>query len=126
MMQTAYALSEFYNSFGIPAYMELNVPEDAERPYITYSLVETEWQQPSTHYARVWYRDEGNAAILAKVDEIKAAIGTGAKIECDDGYVVIRPGTPFAQIQIEDNDSNQQNAYNKFAYLNMQINCYHL
>ena len=74
MINTAKALYEFYSGFGLPAYTVSTVPDDAQLPYITYSLIETEPLESATHYAQVWYRDTSNAALLAKVDEIKAAL----------------------------------------------------
>lgn len=119
MINTAQALYEFYSGFGLPAYTTSTVPDEAQLPYITYSLVESEPLAPATHYAQVWYRDTGNAAILGKVDEIKAAIGDGVRITCDGGYVVIRPGTPFVQLQTDEDPEI------RYAYINTQINCYH-
>ena len=119
MINTAKALYEFYSGFGLPAYTVSTVPDDAQLPYITYSLIETEPLESATHYAQVWYRDTSNAALLAKVDEIKAALGNGVRIDCDGGYVVLRPMTPFVQLMV---DANPENRY---AYINMQINCYH-
>lgn len=119
MINTARALYGFWSGFDLPAATTMTVPEEWEPPYITYSLVESEPLQPATHYAQVWYRDTGNAAMLAKVDEIKAAIGDGVRMKCDGGYVVLRPSTPFVQIMTD------QAPENRYAYLNMQINCYH-
>lgn len=126
MTNTAAALYAFWSSFGLPAYTTTTVPdEDAQGapvapPYITYSLPETEPLESATHYAQVWYRDTSNAALLAKVDAIKAAIGTGVSIPCDGGYVVLRPMTPLVQINV---DAVPETRY---AYINLQINCYHL
>lgn len=119
MINTAKALYKFYSGFGIPAYTTETVPDNVVVPYITYSLVESESLEPSTHYAQVWYRSTSNAALLAKVDEIKEAIGTGIRLECDGGYVVLRPSTPLAQLMTDEDHSI------KFVYLNLQINCYH-
>lgn len=119
MINTAQALYQFWSGFGLPAATIGTVPDEWELPYITYSLVETEPTEAATGYAQVWYRDTGNAAMLAKVDEIKAAIGTGIVLPCDGGYVVIRPSTPFVQLMV-DADPAQ-----RYAYINFQINCYH-
>lgn len=121
MMNTAAALYGFYSGFGLPAYAVGSVPEDAVLPYITYSLVETESFEAGTHYAQVWYRSTSNAEVLAKVDAIKRAIGQGVRLPCDGGYVVIRPQTPFAQILTE-----LDRPENRSAYINLQINCYHM
>ena len=126
MTNTARALNEFWSGFGLWAFAVNTVPDEdpdgnpMNPPYITYSLVETEPLEPATHYAQVWYRDTGYADLLAKVDEIKAAIGTGVKLECDGGYVVLRPLSPLAQIMVDEDPTV------RYAYINLQINCYHV
>lgn len=119
MMNTARALYDFWSGFGLPAATVGTVPDGWQLPYITYSLVESEPLAPTTHYAQVWYRDTCNAAMLAKVDEIKAAIGDGVVLDCEGGCVVIRPATPFVQLMVDENPEN------RYAYINMQLNCYH-
>lgn len=125
MINTARALNDFWNGFGLWAFAVNTVPDEdpdgnpMKPPYITYSLVETESLEPATHYAQVWYRDTSYVNLLAKVDEIKAAIGTGVRLECDGGCVVIRPATPYVQLM---DDMEPENHY---AYINTQINCYH-
>lgn len=119
MVNTAQALYSFWSGFGLPAYMVNTIPDDAALPYITYSLPETEPLSLSSHYAQVWYRSTSNTQILAKVDEIKSAIGEGKIIECDGGYVVLRPSTPYVQMMVDEDPAN------RYAYINLQINCYH-
>ena len=119
MTDTAQALYQFWSGFGLPAATINTVPDDWDVPYITYSLVETEPVEPATHYAQVWYRSTSNAAMLAKVDEIKNAIGTAAVLKCDGGYVVLRPSTPYVQLGTGENQED------RYAYINLQINCYH-
>ena len=117
MINTAQALYQFWSSFGLPAYTVGTVPLEAQLPYITYSLVETEPFQPLTHYAQVWYRTTSNSALLAKVDEIMAVLKNGVKISCGGGYVALRGATVNLQVDM--------NPENRYAYINMQINCYH-
>lgn len=97
MTNTAKALYKFFNSFDLDAYVEYNIPDDAELPYITYQLIEPAWNDVGTIYARVWYRSTSYAAISAKVDEIKAAVGDGISLPTDGGAVYLTPGTPYAQ-----------------------------
>lgn len=121
MINTAQALYEFWSGFGLPAYTIGTVPdEQAGRPYITYSLPETEPLGQASHYAQVWYRDTSNTALLQKVDEIKAALKNGVLIRCEGGAVSLRPESPFAQLNVD------IDPVNRYAYLSMQINCYHL
>ena len=119
MTNTAQALYGFWSGFGLPAYTTGTVPDGAEVPYITYSLVESESLESATHYAQVWYRDTSNSELLAKVDAIKAAIGTGKVIPCTGGCVVLRPSTPYVQLMTDENPEK------RYAYINLQINCHH-
>lgn len=119
MINTAKALYGFYSGFGLPAYTTMNVPDEAELPYITYSLPETEPLRSSTHYCQVWGRTREHSALLAKADEILQAIGEGVRLECGGGYVVIRPNSPRAQV-LRDEDPDYQ-----YVYISLQINCYH-
>lgn len=126
MVNTAQALNEFWSGFGIPAYMVNTVPDEqpdgtkTEPPYITYSITETEPTEPATHYAQVFYRGGNLGPLLQKVDEIKSAIGTGVIVSCDGGYVSLRPASPLVQIMIDADPDI------RYAYFNLQINCYHL
>ena len=119
MIDTARALYLFWHSFGIPAYTTMTVPDDAELPYITYSLVETEPTENASHYAQVFYRATDNVGLMEKVDAIKEAIGTGKLLRTDSGYVMIRPSTPYVQLMTD------QDPANRYAYINLQLNCYH-
>lgn len=119
MTNTAEALYAFWHSFDLEAYTTTTIPDDVQTPYITYSLPESESLEPATHYAQVFYRSTSNADLLAKVDAIKEAIGDGIRLKCTGGYVVLRPATPYVQIM------NDQNPENRYAYINLQINCYH-
>lgn len=117
MMSTARTLYEFFSSFGIPAYVENNVPDDAALPYITYELVEPDSLSQASFTARVWYMDESFAAITAKVDEIKQAIGWGRGFPVDGGVIWIWRDTNFCQFQPPDEPKI------KIAYLSMIISC---
>ena len=120
MTNTAQALYEFWSGFGIPAYTTGTIPEEVVTPYLTYSLVETEPYEPMQHIAQLWFRATDNAALLAMVDEIKAVIGTGIRLYCEGGSVTLRPDSPYVQLMTDENPEIRR------AYINMQINCYHL
>lgn len=119
MISTAKALNAFYSGFGLPAYTTQTVPDEATEPYITYLLSEPDWSQPATHYAQVWYNDTSNAAVLAKADQIVAAIGDGLLLDCEDGgYIMLRPASPLVQLMVEDTE-------HRSAYINLQLNAFH-
>lgn len=118
MLDTAAALYTFFSSFGLPAYVENTVPDDAALPYITYELREPAPGERSSLTARVWYMDTSFQAITQKVDEIKAAIGTGASLPVASGAVWIWPDDRFCQFQPPDEPKL------KIAYLMLIIGAY--
>lgn len=118
MKDTAGALYRFFSGFDLPAYVENNVPDNAELPYITYELREPEAGERSSLSARVWYMDTGFGAVADKVDQIKNALGRGVSIPTDTGAVWIWPDNPFCQFQPPDEPKI------KIAYLLMIIGAY--
>lgn len=97
MTNTAKALYQFFSGFGLDAYVEYSPPEDAKLPYITYQVIEPDWRDGGTLYARIWYRSTSYAAINAKVDEIAEAVGEGISLYTPTGAVYLFKGTPWAQ-----------------------------
>ena len=116
MTNTARALYQFFSGFGIPAYAEYAPDDDVQLPYITYQVIEPDWDDGGTFYARVWYRSMNFVAINAKVDEIKAAVGEGVSIRTPGGAVYLTKGTPFIQHMPMEGDDTL-----KVAYLNFNI-----
>ena len=117
MTEVAKALKAFYGSFGIPAYTEDNVPNDVKMPYITYTVPQSAVFSSATHQASVWYYGNSNVAVIAKADEILAAIGRGVKLKAGRGFVCIYPGSPLAQMQPADEAL-------AIVYLNLELRSY--
>lgn len=117
MINTAKLIYQFVSKFGLPAYVEGYVPDDAKLPYITYTLVEPDWREQASFTMRVWYKSTSYSEINAKIDEISKAIGGGICIPNSDGYIIIYKDTVFSQFQPYDSDSNV-----KVAYLSMILN----
>lgn len=117
MMEVAAALKTFASGFGLPAYANGSVPDPVTLPYITFPLVEPEWNQKASFYLQVWYRTTSNTELFTKADEICQEIGSGLKIELENGYLVIWPESPMIQL-IVDGDYRS-------AYINLSINSYH-
>lgn len=114
MSTKAAAIHSFLSSFGIPAYTAAGVPEDAQMPYITYSLVDGAWSDPETNMTiDVWYRGESEAKPNAKVSEISKSLGIGgASIRCDNGIIWIKRGSPFAQAVIDEDNTVKRRMIN--------------
>lgn len=97
---------EFWNSFGIPAYDENTVPDDAVMPYITYGAVVSNFENPITLLASIWYRETSWKNISNLADRIAQYIGSSYRaIKIDGGYIVLTLGSPFAQRMSDEDDS---------------------
>lgn len=118
MRAAAKALKSFVGGFGYPAYTVQTVPKDVTVPYLTYPLVEPEWNQKATFYIQGWFRSTSNAELTATADRILREIGTGVTLNTESGYLVIYPETPLVQM-MTDGD------YRSF-YINLSINVYQL
>ena len=105
-MTKAAAIYQFWNSFGLTAYEENSVPDDADFPYITYQLVTDGFGREIQLTASIWYRSEGWTAINAKTEEISQTIGRGGKVvSCDGGAIWLKRGQPFAQSMGDESDN---------------------
>ena len=104
-MTKAAAIYQFWNSFGLTAYEENTVPNDAALPYITYQLVTDSFGLEIQITASLWYRSESWTAINAKTEEISQTISRGGKIiSCDGGAIWLKRGQPFAQNMRDESD----------------------
>lgn len=100
------AIDAFWNSFEIPAYDETAVPDDAVMPYITYSGTTSNFENPITLTASIWYRQTSWRDISLKADEIAQYLGyTYRAIKLDDGYMVLTQGATFAQRMRDEDDA---------------------
>ena len=104
-MTKAAAIYQFWNIFGLTAYEENTVPDDAAFPYLTYQLVTDSFDHEVSVAASLWYRSESWTAINAKTEEISQKISRGGKIiPCDGGAIWLKRGQPFAQNMGDESD----------------------
>ena len=104
-MTKAAAIYQFWSGFGLTAYEENTVPEDAAFPYVTYQLVTDSFDREVAATASLWYRGESWTAINAKTEEINQKISRGGKIiSCDGGAIWLKRGQPFAQSMGDESD----------------------
>ena len=116
-MTKAAAIYQFWNSFGLAAYEENSVPDDAAFPYITYQLVTDSFDREIPLTASIWYRSESWTAINSKTGEISQKISRGGKIiSCDGGAIWLKRGQPFAQ-----NMGDESDDLVKRKYLNITV-----
>ncbi len=99
------ALYRFWASFGLPAYDENIVPDDAELPYITFEAAVSDFDREIPLTASLWYRSDVWDDVIAKAKEIVAAIGKGGKIvNYDGGAMWIKTSSPQYQRMSEPAD----------------------
>ena len=104
-MTKAAAIYQFWSSFGMTAYEENTVSDDAKFPYITYQLATDSFDREVPVTASLWYRSESWTAINAKTEEISQKISRGGKIiSCDGGAIWLKRGQPFAQNMGDESD----------------------
>lgn len=100
------AIDNFWNSFGIPAYDENSVPEDAVMPYITYNASTASFEQPISLNASIYYKSTSWTEISQKADQIAEYIGKSyLPVKLDDGYLVITKSAAFSQRLAGESDS---------------------
>ena len=111
-MTKAAAIYQFWSGFGLTAYEENTVPEDAAFPYVTYQLVTDSFDREVPATASLWYRSESWTAINAKTEEISQTISRGGKIiSCDGGAIWLKRGQPFAQSMGDESDDQIKRKY---------------
>lgn len=117
-MDREQTLHQFWSSFGLKAYDENTVPDNAmaDDKYLTYSVVVSNFDEPSLASASLWYKSTSWAGITAKSEEINAALGRGGKvIPFDRGYLWVKRGVPFAQRMGDEDDTIRR------IYLNVEL-----
>lgn len=86
------ALNTFFNGFGIPGYLEDNIPPAASLPYLTYKpTIPGGWNETASFHARLWYPSKGGRApILQTEDTISAALEDSITLSCEGGAILCK------------------------------------
>lgn len=105
-MTKAQAIHNFWSSFGLTAYDETTVPDNAPFPYITYSVETDSFDNTVMANAILWYRTYSWKDISEKAEDIARAIVkmNPPTIKIDGGRLYISKGVPFSQRKKEEND----------------------
>lgn len=98
------AIQTLWSSFGLTAYDENTVPDDAVLPYITYSASVGELDDAVYLTASVWYRSNSWTEVSQKAEEISDLIGGGFGVRYDGGRLWVTKASPFAQRLAEQSD----------------------
>lgn len=114
------AIHSFWSSFGLKAYDENTVPDNALANnggrYLTYTVINTGFNKPVLASASLWYRDTSWSAIAAKTQQISDALGEGGSLVAyDDGALWVKRGSPFAQRMGDEDDTIRR------VYINVEL-----
>lgn len=106
-MNKAQAIHEFWNSFGIDAYDEGTVPQDASFPRITYTVITDAFDRVVNLQASIWDRNTSWRIVSDLSDTIGKELNEygGKIIKIDGGYIWLTQGYPFAQRMTDPDDS---------------------
>jgi hypothetical protein len=111
-MDKASAIDHFWNGFGIPAYDENTVPDNAPMPRITYNVITDSLGNTVNLSASIWYQGRSWKDVTLKAEEIEKYIGEhgGIVMNLDNGKLWMVKGSPFSQ-RMSDNDSSIRRIY---------------
>lgn len=105
-MDKEQAIHAFWSGFGLDAYDQNTVPDNAQMPYITYSVATGMMDDVVSLSGSLWYKSYSWKEIAGKALEISRYLGWGGKIiKLDKGYMWIYKGSPFSQRMQDEDDS---------------------
>ena len=119
MIKTAQALTAWFSRFGVPVYLENDVPDGAEPPYITIPLKDPDWRKQVSYQIMLWDRATSNIGLINRADAIANAVGEGVRLPFDGGLLVMRIDTDTpAQLSADDDF--------RYVRLPFVLNAYHM
>lgn len=100
------AFYNFVSSFGVVAYDENSVPDDAPDKRITYELVVDSLDNEVYPTISIWDRSSSWKYLDSKLSEIEKFITEMGTVKFDNGRLWIKKGSPFAQRMSDDLNSD--------------------
>lgn len=105
-MTAEQAIHSFWSSFNLTAYDENSVPDNAQLPYITYSLSVDTFNNTVLNTINIWYRSTSWINVTDKAKEIINTITDGGiSIPTDNGMIRMNLGNPIYN-RMGDEDKN--------------------
>lgn len=94
-MDKTQALHSFFTRFGVKAYDEGTVPDEAPMPRITHEVIDDEFGAQNFITASIWDRSTSWKGVTDILKLIEAELD--ATIHCDGGMLWLKKAHPFAQ-----------------------------
>lgn len=106
------SFNEFWNSFGVVAFHEASVPDEAQfermgiapYPRITYSLETNDFGVPTSLTASVWDRSTSWKSTAELRDQIINRLKDGG-VKINDGKIWIKTGAPTSSPMSDPDDT---------------------
>ena len=106
-MDKLQAYHSFWSGFGLKAYDETSVPDDAVMPYITYEVAQDSFNYSLALTASIWYRSSSWIESVDKLEQITDSISRGGKlISYDGGAFWVKRANPWAQRLADESDDS--------------------
>ena len=103
-MNKTQALHTLFNNFMV-AYPAHAVPEDTIFPWLTYEVITANWGDNSVPITvNMWFRTESEAIPNKMAEDFRKYIIENDTVECDEGFIWVKPGEPWCQSLSDDTD----------------------
>ena len=105
-MDKEQTLQAFWSQFGVPAYDQGTVPDDAPLPRITYEVITDNIGSSNILSASIWDRSQSWKSVTDILHQIEDKVGRGGQtLHCNGGIVWVNRGVPFAQRMTDTDDT---------------------
>ena len=105
-MDKTQALHSFFSQFGVKAYDESTVPDEAPMPRITYEVIADGFGAQNFITASLWDRSTSWKGVTDLLKLIEAELDRGgASIKYDSGLLWVKKAHPFAQRMTDPDDA---------------------
>lgn len=105
-MDKEQALHTFWSQFGVKAYDENTVDEDAELPRITYEVMTDNFEKENALTASIWDRSRSWGNVTNILHRIENTLGMGGQtIRYTNGLLWVKRGMPFSHRMSDPDDS---------------------
>lgn len=95
-MTAEQVIHAFWSNFGLTAYDENSVPDNAQLPYITYSVSYDTFGNNVAMTASIWQKSTSWVLVTQTAKAISDYITDGGVLlSTDNGNIWVRRGTPF-------------------------------
>ena len=102
-------LYSYLNSI-MPSYLEGNVDEKAQFPYLTYNLSYTPDYDNALIQFSIWDKSTSFKTVGSKLDKLGDDIGNGKVVFGSNGSIQLYKGSPFGEV-LQDEEPNIKRLY---------------